>query len=76
MEKRRLSQDPPIHNGLILEILLNEVNLKNKQKNKVPTVTTTMNSWDDKEIQIARSRGGKISVLNYEDNLVILHSSV
>jgi hypothetical protein len=35
-----------------------------------------MNNWKDKEIQIARSRGGKISVLNYEDNLIIPSCSV
>lgn len=36
----------------------------------------TMRDWNDKEIQIARSRGGKVSVCNYEDNLVIPSPSI
>jgi hypothetical protein len=35
-----------------------------------------MRDWKDKEIPIARSRGGKISVCNYADNLIIPKSAV
>jgi len=35
-----------------------------------------MRSWNGAEIQIAKSRGGKISVCNYEDNLIVPLSSV
>ncbi len=34
-------------------------------------MTTTIISWMGTEIEIARSRGGKISVCDYENNLVI-----
>lgn len=34
-------------------------------------MVTTMKDWNGKEIRIAKSRGGKISVCNYEDNLII-----
>lgn len=34
-------------------------------------MTTTMLDWNKKEIRIAKSRGGKISVCNYEDNIII-----
>jgi hypothetical protein len=34
-------------------------------------MTTNMISWMDIEIEIARSRGSKISVCDYENNLAI-----
>ncbi len=34
-------------------------------------MTSLIKNWKGKEIQIAKSRGGKISVCNYEDNLII-----
>ncbi len=36
----------------------------------------TLRDWKDKEIPIVKSRGGKISVCNYEDNLIIPKSAV
>jgi hypothetical protein len=35
-----------------------------------------MRDWNDKEILIAKSRGGKISVCNYENNLIVPPHSV
>jgi hypothetical protein len=35
-----------------------------------------LKDWKDKEIPIAMSRGGKISLCNYEDNLIIPKSVV
>jgi hypothetical protein len=39
-------------------------------------MSETLKDWNDKEIATARSKGGKVSVVNYEDNLVIPCSSV
>jgi len=39
-------------------------------------MTINMKNWTGKDIPIARSRGGKISVYNYEDNLIIPSRSV
>jgi hypothetical protein len=40
------------------------------------SMTGTSKNWNDRAVQIARSRGGKISVLNYEDNLIVPSRSV
>lgn len=39
-------------------------------------MAATMKDWNDKEIRIVKSRGGKISVCNHEDNLIIPPNSV
>lgn len=39
-------------------------------------MVTTMNDWNGREIRIAKSRLGKISVCNYRDNLIVPHNSV
>jgi len=39
-------------------------------------MTITMFDWNKKEIRITKSRGGKISVCNYENNLIIPYRSI
>lgn len=39
-------------------------------------MVTTMKDWNGEEIEIAKSKGGKICVCNYEDNLIIPNNSI
>lgn len=39
-------------------------------------MVATMKDWDSREIRIATSKGGKISVCDYEDNVIIPHHSI
>lgn len=39
-------------------------------------MVANMNDWNGKEIKIAKSKGGKICVCNYEENLIIPNNSI